>query len=302
MSPSRRRGCVEHVVTKLGVSERTACRVLGQHRSTQRKVTRTADDEAALTADIVELARRYGRYGYRRITALLRQAGWQVNRKRVERIWRREGLKVPARQPKRGRLWLADGSCIRLRPERPNQVWAYDFVEDRTRDARKFRMLCVVDEFTREALAIRVARKLDSHHVIEVLAELCLARGVPEHIRSDQGPEFIATAVKDWIAAVGAKTAYIEKSSPWENGYVESFNGKLRDELLDGEIFNSLREAQILIESWRRHYNTIRPHSALGYRPPAPEIIVPAPTAWPAAQPRPASPATLPLVPRPAMN
>lgn len=302
MSPSRRRGCVEHVVTKLGVSERTACRVLGQHRSTQRKVVRTADDEAALTADIVELARRYGRYGYRRITALLRQAGWQVNRKRVERIWRREGLKVPARQPKRGRLWLADGSCIRLRPERPNQVWAYDFVEDRTRDARKFRMLCVVDEFTREALAIRVARKLDSHHVIEVLAELCLARGVPEHIRSDQGPEFIATAVKDWIAAVGAKTAYIEKSSPWENGYVESFNGKLRDELLDGEIFNSLREAQILIESWRRHYNTIRPHSALGYRPPAPEIIVPAPTAWPAAQPRPASPATLPLVPRPAMN
>lgn len=279
MSPSRRRGCVEHVVTKLGVSERTACRVLGQHRSTQRKVVRTADDEAALTADIVELARRYGRYGYRRITALLRQAGWQVNRKRVERIWRREGLKVPARQPKRGRLWLADGSCIRLRPERPNQVWAYDFVEDRTRDARKFRMLCVVDEFTREALAIRVARKLDSHHVIEVLAELCLARGAPEHIRSDQGPEFIATAVKDWIAAVGAKTAYIEKSSPWENGYVESFNGKLRDELLDGEIFNSLREAQILIESWRRHYNTIRPHSALGYRPPAPEIIVPAPTA-----------------------
>ena len=160
----------------------------------------------------------------------------------------------------------------------------------------------MVDEFTREALAIRVARKLDSHHVIEVLAELCLARGAPEHIRSDQGPEFIATAVKDWIAAVGAKTAYIEKSSPWENGYVESFNGKLRDELLDGEIFNSLREAQILIESWRRHYNTIRPHSALGYRPPAPEIIVPAPTAWPAAQPRPASPATLPLVPRPAMN
>ena len=232
----------------------------------------------------------------------LRQAGWTVNLKRVERIWRREGLKVPARQPKRDRLWLADGSCIRLRPERPNQVWAYDFVEDRTRDTRKFRMLCVVDEFTREALAIRVARRLDSNHVIEVLADLCLVRGVPEHIRSDQGPEFIAAAVKDWIAAVGAKTAYIEKSSPWENGYVESFNGKLRDELLNVEIFNSLREAQILIESWRRHYNTIRPHSALGYRPPTPEIIVPAPAAWPAAQPRPAPPATLPLVPRPALN
>jgi putative transposase len=302
VSPSRRRGCVEHVVAQLGVSERTACRVLGQHRSTQRKVARSPDDEAALTADIVELARRYGRYGYRRVAALLRQAGWQVNRKRVERIWRREGLKVPARQPKRDRLWLADGSCIRLRPERPNQVWAYDFVEDRTRDGRKFRMLCVVDEFTREALAVRVARKLDSHDVIEVLAELYLARGVPEHIRSDQGPEFIAAAVKDWIAAVGAKTAYIEKSSPWENGHVESFNGKLRDELLNVEIFNSLQEAQVLIENWRRHYNTVRPHSALGYRPPTPEIIVPAPAAWPAAQPRPAPPATLPLVPRPALN
>jgi transposase InsO family protein len=171
---------------------------------------------------------------------------------------------VPAKQPKRDRLWLADGPCIRLRPERPNHVWAYDFVADRSRDARKFRMLCVIDEFTRAALAIRVARRLDSNHVIEVLADLCVVRGVPEHIRSDQGPEFIAT-VKDWIAAVGAKTAYIEKSSPWENGYVESFNGKLRDELLSVEIFNSLREAQILIESWRRHYNTMRPHSALGY-------------------------------------
>jgi putative transposase len=289
-------------VAKLGVSERTACRVLGQHRSSQRKVARSPDDEAALTADIVELARRYGRYGSRRITALLRHAGWQVNRKRVERIWRREGLKVPAKQPKRDRLWQADGSCIRLRPERPNQVWAYDFVADRTRDTRKFRMLCVVDEFTREALAIRVARRLDSNHVIEVLADLCLVRGVPEHIRSDQGPEFIATTVKDWIAAVGAKTAYIEKSSPWENGYVESFNGKLRDELLNIEIFNSLREAQIMIENWRRHYNTIRPHPALGYRPPAPEVTVRTPTAWPAAQPRPAPPATLRLVPRPALN
>jgi putative transposase len=302
VSPSRRRGCVEHVVAQLGVSERTACRVLGQHRSTQRKVARSPDDEAALTADIVELARRYGRYGYRRVAALLRQAGWRVNRKRVERIWRREGLKVPARQPKRDRLWLADGSCIRLRPERPNQVWAYDFVEDRTRDGRKFRMLCVVDEFTREALAVRVARKLDSHDVIEVLAELCLARGVPEHIRSDQGPEFIAAAVKGWIAAVGAKTAYIEKSSPWENGYVESFNGKLRDELLNVEIFNALQEAQVLIENWRRHYNTVRPHSALGYRPPTPEIIVPAPAAWPAAQPRPAPPATPTVASAPFMN
>jgi transposase InsO family protein len=159
-------------VRELGVSERKACAVLGQHRSTQRKAPRGSDDEAALTADIVELAKRYGRYGYRRITALLRDAGWLVNRKRVERIWRCEGLKVPQRQPKRGRLWLADGSCVRLRPERANHVWAYDFVEDRTREGRKFRMLCVVDEFTREALAIRVARRLTSSDVINTLADL----------------------------------------------------------------------------------------------------------------------------------
>jgi transposase InsO family protein len=243
----------------IGVSERKACAVLGQHRSTQRKAPRAAEDEAALTSDIVELAKRYGRYGYRRITALLRTAGWAVNRKRVERIWRREGLKVPQRQPKRSRLWLNDGSCIRLRPERPGHVWAYDFVEDRTRDGRKFRMLCVVDEFSREALAIRVARKLSSADVIDALADLFITRGAPTHIRSDQGPEFVAEAVKTWIEGVGARTAYIEKASPWENGYVESFNGKLRDELLNGEVFNTLREAQVLIERWRRHYNEERP-------------------------------------------
>jgi putative transposase len=273
VSPARRRACVEHVVRELGVSERKACAVVGQHRSTQRKMPRGSDDEAALTGDIIDLAKRYGRYGYRRITALLRDAGWTVNRKRVERIWRREGLKVPQRQPKRGRLWLADGSCVRLRPERANHVWAYDFVEDRTRDGRKFRMLCVVDEFTREALAIRVGRKLGSADVIDVLADLFLTHGTAAHIRSDQGPEFIAEAVKAWIAGVGAKTAYIEKASPWENGYVESFNGKLRDELLNGEVFNTLREAQVLIEGWRRHYNRVRPHSSLGYRPPAPETL-----------------------------
>jgi transposase InsO family protein len=269
------------------VSERRACRVLGQHRSTQRKVARTPDDEARLTADIVELARQYGRYGYRRITALLKQAGWAVNRKRVERIWRREGLKVPQRQPKRGRLWLADGSCVRLRPERPNHVWAYDFVEDRTHDGRRFRMLNIVDECTRECLAIKVARRLKAADVIELLADLFVTRGTPEHIRSDNGPEFVAKAVQGWIAAVGAKTAYIARGSPWENGYVESFNGKLRDELLRGEIFYSLREAEVLIEAWRRHYNADRPHSALGYRPPAPEAAL-----WRAAQPQPAPPAT----------
>jgi putative transposase len=259
------------------VSERLACKVLGQHRSTQRKAATAPDDEAALREEIIALAKIYGRYGYRRITALLRVAGWCTNRKRVERIWRQEGLRVPRRQPKRGRLWLNDGSCVRLRPERPDHVWAYDFVEDRTRDGRKFRLLCVVDEFTREALAIRVARRLGSAEVIDVLADLFVARGVPAHIRSDQGPEFVAEAVKGWIAGVGAATAFIEKASPWENGYVESFNGKLRDELLDCEVFDTLREAQVLIERWRRHYNAVRPHSALGYRPPAPEAVTAGP-------------------------
>jgi transposase InsO family protein len=249
--------------------------VLDQHRPTRRKPPSVPDDEAALRAEIIALAKIYGRYGYRRVTALLRVAGWAVNHKRVERIWRREGLKVPRRQPRRGRLWLNDGSCVRLRPERPNHVWAYDFVEDRTRDGRRFRLLCVVDEFTREALAIRVARRLSAADVIDVLTDLFIARGVPAHIRSDNGPEFVAEAVRGWIEGIGAKTAYIEPGSPWENGYIESFNGKLRDELLDCEVFNTLAEAQVLIERWRRHYNTVRPHSALGYRPPAPEVVMP---------------------------
>lgn len=253
--------------------------MLGQHRSTQRKPPRAADDEERLTADIVALARRYGRYGYRRITALLRRAGWQVNAKRVERIWRREGLKVPSRQPRRGRLWLDDGSCIRLRSERPGHVWAYDFVEDRTHDGRKFRMLTVIDEFTRECLAITVARRLTGDDVLATLTDLFVERGPPEHIRSDQGPEFIATAVKAWLGRIGVKTLYIEKASPWENGYNESFNGKLRDELLAGEIFYTLTEAKVLVEAWRRHYNTERPHSSLGYRPPAPETV--GPPSWP---------------------
>jgi putative transposase len=225
----------------------------------------TPDDEAALVADIIALTHQYGRYGYRRITALLRAAGWVVNKKRVERIWRREGLKIPAKQPKRGRLWLNDGSCIRLRPEHPNHVWSYDFVMDRTHDGKAFRMLCVIDEFTRESLTIRVARKLKATDVIDVLADFFILRGIPAHIRSDNGPEFVAQALREWIAAVGAKTAYIEPGSPCENGYVESFNGRLRDELLNGEIFYSLREARIIIEAWRRHYNTVRPHSSLGY-------------------------------------
>ena len=258
------------------MSERFACRVLGQHRSTQRKIAVLVEDEAALTAAIVALALQYGRYGYRRITALLQRDGWTVNVKRVERIWRHEGLKVPARQPKRTRLWLNDGSRLRLRPEHPDHVWSYDFVEHRTHNGRKYRMLNVIDEFTRECLAIRVARKLKALDVIDVLSDLSSLRGVPGHIRSDNGPEFIAKAVQDWIAAVGSTTAYIEPGSPWENGYCESFNAKLRDELLNGEVFYTMKEASVVIEQWRRHYNSIRPHSSLGYNPPAPEVVI-----WP---------------------
>ncbi|MEI7805861.1 MAG: IS3 family transposase [Hyphomicrobiales bacterium] len=284
LSPARRRACIEYVRDHLHVSERRACAALGQHRSTQRKVPRGREDAERLTADVIELARQYGRYGYRKIAALLRVAGWLVSDTRVERVWRREGLKVPHKQPKRGRLWLTDGSCIRLRPEHPNHVWSYDFVEDRTHDGRKYRMLNVIDEFTHECLAIRINRKLKAIDVIDVLSDLFILRGVPGHIRSDNGPEFVAQAVQDWITAVGAKTAYIAPGSPWENGFIESFNARLRDELLNGEIFYTLREAQVVIESWRRHYNTVRPHASLGYRPPAPEVFVPAFSAWPAAR------------------
>ena len=275
LSPARRRACIDHVRGELGVSERRACQVLHQHRSTQRKLPRGRADEDRLVADMIELARQYGRYGYRRIAALLRDTGWQVNDKRVERLWRREGLKVPTRQPKKGRLWLNDGSCVRLRPQYRDHVWSYDFVHCRTDNGRAFRTLNILDEFSRECLTIRVQRKLNSTDVIDALTDLFILRGAPAYIRSDNGQEFIALAVRDWISAVGAKTAYIEPGSPWENGYCEAFNARFRDEMLNGEVFYSLREAQILIEEWRRHYNTKRPHSALGYRPPAPEAIVP---------------------------
>jgi len=262
---------------RLRVSERRACRVLGQHRSVQRRTLKQRDDEEPLTAAIIDLASRYGRYGYRRVTALLRQDGWHVNHKRVERIWRREGLKVPQKQPKRGRLWLNDGSCIRKRPEHRNHVWAYDFVQDRTHNGKAFRMLTVIDEYTRECLAIKVDRKLNSTDVVETLADLFLEKGMPDFIRSDNGAEFTAKLVREWLGRLGPGTLFIEPGSPWENGYNESFNSKLRDELLNGEVFYTLKEAKVLIEQWRRHYNTIRPHSSLGYRPPAPDTIKPRP-------------------------
>lgn len=198
-----------------------------------------------------------------------------MNHKRVERIWRREGLKVPQKQPPRRRLWLTDGSCIRLRPQHPNHVWAYDFVALRTEDGRPVKLLTIVDEYTRECLAIEVARRLRSDDVLFRLAELFVQRGLPEYIRSDNGPEFAAKAVRHWLNRVGVRTLFIEPGSPWENGYVESFNGKLRDELLNRELFATLWEVQVLVERWRRHYNQVRPHRSLGLRPPAPEAIAP---------------------------
>ncbi len=263
------------VMAVLQVSERRACRVVGQCRASQQYVPRRADDEAVLRARIVALAREYGRYGYRRVTALLRAEGWRVNHKRVERLWRREGLKVPQKQPKRARLWLTDGSCVRRRPAYPNHVWSYDFVMDRTKDGRPLKLLTVLDEYTRECLAIEVQRRLTSQQVREVLSELFVTRGCPTHIRSDNGPEFIARALRSWYGHLAVSPLFIEPGSPWENGYLESFNGKFRDELLNGEVFYTLREAQIVIEWWRRHYNAVRPHSALGYRPPAPEAARP---------------------------
>ena len=245
--------------------------MLGQPRTTQRRGRKVASDEGALRGDIVRLASRFGRYGYRRVTDMLRIEGWGVNHKRVERIWRQEGLKVPERQPKRGRLWLNDGSCIRLRPLYRGHVWSYDFVASRTHDGRALKLLTVLDEHTRECLAIVVARKIRSHDVLEVLADLFVRHGPPEYLRSDNGPEFTAKLVRRWLGRVGVETLFIEPGSPWENGYNESFNGKLRDELLNGEIFCSLAEAAVLVEQWRREYNTVRPHSACGGFPPAPE-------------------------------
>ena len=262
---------MEHVRGKLGVSERRVCRVIDQPRSTQRDDPVVRDDEECLRAEIIRLASKYGRYGYRRITALLKREGFRVNHKRVERIWREESLKVPRKQPKRGRLWLNDGSCVRLRPTHRNHVWSYDFVADRTHDGRSIKMLTVIDEYSRECLAIVVERRLQSDDVLSCITELFVKHGPPEHIRSDNGSEFTARVVHQWLKRLGVQTLFIEPGSPWENGYNESFNGKFRDELLNGEIFYTLKEAQVLIEEWRLEYNTFRPHSSLKYRPPAPE-------------------------------
>lgn len=231
-------------------------------------------DENNLTTRITELACRYGRYGYRRITALLRAEGWVVNKKRVARIWRQQGLKVPRKQPKKGRLWLNDSSCVRLRAERKNHVWSYDFVEDKLSTGRKLRWLNIIDEYTRECLASIPRRSWRHTDIIELLSGLFVQRGCPCYIRSDNGSEFTAEAIRGWLARLEIMTAYIEPGSPWENGYCESFNSRMRDEFLNTERFDTLIEAQILTRRWVLEYNTIRPHSSLGYRPPAPQTLV----------------------------
>ena len=269
MSPARRRQVVERVRQELGVSERRACKALGIGRSGVRYSPRTAPDRAALVKRMHELAHKHPRYGYRRVAALLRREGWRVNTKRVHRLWRQEGLRVPKRQRKRRRLGCSANGCTRRRAGRINEVWSYDFVLDQTADGRRLKVLPVVDEYTRECLVMAVERSLTARDVVALLARLFRERGAPAYLRSDNGPEFIAQAIKAWLAKSGVATLYIEPGSPWENAYSESFNSRLADEVLDREVFSSLREAQVLLEGHRRQYNEERPHSSLGYVAPA---------------------------------
>ena len=257
---------------KLDVSERRICIALKINRSSKRYIPQKSSDEDLLREDIIRLVSKYGRQGYRKITALLKAEGWKINYKRVERIWREEGLKVPTKQKKRGRLYFNDGSCIRLRPCYPNHVWSYDFVQDRLCNGKKIRILTVMDEFTRKCLRLEVRYSFKSENVLKVLQELFVLEGLPEYLRSDNGSEFVAQAVQNFLRDLKVKTAYITPGSPWENGYNERFNGILRNELLNGEVFYNLKEAEVLLENYKMIYNEIRPHSSLGYYPPAPKV------------------------------
>ncbi|MBU3603390.1 IS3 family transposase [Polynucleobacter sp. AP-Kaivos-20-H2] len=276
LSPTRRKNAAQLLMDKYLVSERSACSLVGLSRAAYRYMPLPRDDEGPLRAEVIRMASTYGRYGYRFIAGMMRNSGWgQATTAKVARIWREEGLKIPQKQPPRGRLWLSDGSCMRLRATAPNHVWSYDFVFIRDAYGGKIRMLTMIDEFSRRCLTIHCARRIGSVQVIEQLANAMIDNGIPEYIRSDNGPEFIAKDLRSWLSGIGVKTAYIEPGSPWENGFCESFNGTFRDNLLDGEIFYSLKEAQIIVGEWVKHYNHVRPHSALGYRPPAPQTQVP---------------------------
>jgi putative transposase len=253
----------------MNLSQRRVCKALGVARSLARYQARLPGKDKALVARMHELAKGHPRYGYRRVAALLRAEGWRVNNKRVRRLWRREGLKIPRKVKKKRRLGHDGNSCVRRRAVRVNEVWSYDFLFDQTADGKTLKILPIVDEFTRECVVMRVGRSLAARDVIGALAKASGERGMPEHLRSDNGPEFIAQEVRRWLAQEGTATLYIEPGSPWENAYSESFNSRLRDELLNGELFSSLKEAQVLLEQHRRAYNEERPHSSLGYVAPA---------------------------------
>jgi putative transposase len=262
------------VMEKRGISERRACRAIGQARSSQRYVVVKRIDEDEVRAEIIELATLYGRYGYQTICDIMRNKGRKINPKRVERIWREEGLKVPRKQPKRRRLWLNDGSCVRLRPEYRNHVWSYDFIEDKLTNGRKVRWLNIIDEHERLCLASVPRFKWRYSDIIEVLSGIMVTRGCPEYIRSDNGSEFTAKRLLKWFKDIEVTTMFIEPGSPWENGYCESFNSIMRDNFLNGELFDTLLEAKVLTERWKHHYNTVRPHGSLGGRPPAPQAVI----------------------------
>jgi transposase InsO family protein len=269
VSARQRRLAVRHLQQAFGVSQRRACRVLGQPRSSQGKEPRRKEEEQRLVGRMLELVRQHPRFGYRRIWALLRREGWRVNRKRIWRLWRQQGLKVPRKQRRKRRLGSSANSCLRRRAEYRNHVWAWDFIFDRTSDGRALKWLTLEDEYTRECLALEVGRGMPARVVIEVLAGVIRERGAPEGIRSDNGPEFIAKAIRAWLAAAKVETLYIEPGAPWENGYAESLNSKVRDELLEREEFASVLEARVLGREWKRQYNEVRPHSSLEYRTPA---------------------------------
>jgi len=270
----------------MDVSERRACEVVSQPRMTQRYKIKQPNRDKALTTEIKKLAKRYKRYGYRMITAKLRQDGWVVNHKRVQRIWQKEGLQVPYRRKFKKAKGSSENSCAVKKAEYPNHVWTYDFMVDQTEDGRKLKLLTVLDEFTRESPAIEVGRSIRAKDVIAVLEYLFMVRGVPRFIRSDNGPEFIADRIKKWLRKNHVETLYIEPGSPWENGYIESFNGKLRDDILDRELFYSVKEAKVIVEDWRLEYNNHRPHSGLGYMTPVAFAAGCIPSASPTAQPQ----------------
>lgn len=269
MSPARKREAVEHLQEKFDASERRACEVVDQPRSTQRYTGQPQDDETKLVARMLELVRERPRFGYRRITSLLRFEGWRVNRKRVYRLWRREGLKVPRKTRKRRGKGTSANACHVQRAEHKDHVWTWDFVFDRTASGTTLKWLSIVDEYTRECLALKVGRSIRSEDVIDTLAELFALRGVPRCVRSDNGPEFVAQAIGRWFEKTGVTSLYIQPGSPWENGYAESFHSRLRDEFLGVNDFRDVREARQLTAAWREDYNHRRPHSSLGYQTPA---------------------------------